>query len=91
MRWLLTRLLGKLRPGGIAYFQIPTYIPGYTFSAEKYLASQANNRIEMHVFPQPDLHELVRRCGCRLLEMREDGSAGESPKVISNTLLIEKT
>lgn len=90
MGYMLTRLLGKLRPGGIAFFQVPTYRHGYAFSAEKYLASPAKNAIEMHVFPQRDLLDLVRRCGCRILEIREDGSAGEGMAQISNTLLLEK-
>jgi SAM-dependent methyltransferase len=90
MGFLLTRLLGKLRPGGVGYFQIPTYRSGYAFAAEKYLASPANNKIEMHVYPQRALLDLVRRCGCQILEIREDGNAGESMSQISNTLFVEK-
>jgi len=90
MGYLLTRLLGKLRPGGLAFFQLPTYRVGYSFAAEKYLAAPSKNNIEMHVFPQRDLLELVRRCGCRILEIREDGGAGENNAQISNTLFLEK-
>jgi SAM-dependent methyltransferase len=87
---MLTRLLGKLRPGGIGYFQLPTYRVGYSFSAEKYLATLANNKIEMHVYPQRALFELIRRCGCQILEVREDGGAGDNMGQISNTFLVEK-
>jgi trans-aconitate methyltransferase len=88
--WLLTRLLGKLKSGGIAYFQLPTYRSGYSFSAQEYLASPTENAIEMHVFPQADLFELASRAGCRVLEIREDGAAGENMAQISNTLFLRK-
>jgi SAM-dependent methyltransferase len=91
MRHVLNALLGKLRRGGIAYFQLPTYRLGYSFSAEKYLETPQTNDIEMHVFPQRQLFDLLRTCGCQILEIREDGSAGEDWGQISNTLLVEKT
>jgi SAM-dependent methyltransferase len=90
MAYMLTRLLGKLRPGGIGFFQLPTYRLGYSFSAEEYLKKAPSNDIEMHVFPQRPLLELVQRCGCRILEIREDGATGETYSQISNTLLVEK-
>jgi SAM-dependent methyltransferase len=88
--YLLTRLLGKLRSGGIAYFQLPTYRAGYSFVGAKYLATPTTDAIEMHVYPQRELLELVRRTGCRILEIREDGGTGESMSHISNTLFLEK-
>ncbi len=91
MRHLLTRLLGKLRPGGIAFFQVPTYRAGYSFNAEKYLASPVSKDVEMHVFPQRHLFELLRSCGCRILEVREDGYAGAGSMThISNSFFVEK-
>jgi SAM-dependent methyltransferase len=90
MGYMLTRLLTKLRPGGVAFFQLPTYRLDYSFSAEEYLRHPESTNIEMHVFPQRPLLELVRRCGCRLLEIREDGNAGETYSHISNTLFVEK-
>ena len=90
MGYILNQLLSKLRLGGIAFFQIPTYRAGYSFSAERYLASPANQKIEMHVYPQRALLELIGRCGCQILEIREDGGAGEDMSQISNSLLLEK-
>jgi hypothetical protein len=90
MRYLLTTLLRKLRSGGIAYFQLPTYRYGYSFSAEQYLALPLGLEVEMHVFPQRELFDLLWRCGCRVLEIREDGAVGEDMTQISNTLLVEK-
>lgn len=91
IRLLLITALRKLRPGGIAYFQIPTYRRGYSFEVEKYLAQEVNigGPPEMHVLPQPELLEAIEIAGCRLLEMREDDAAGGNGH-ISNRLLVRK-
>ena len=89
IRLLLRTALRALRPGGIAYFQVPTYRLGYTFDAAQYLASEPKIGVpEMHVLPQPELLRLVEITGCRLLEMREDGAAGGNH--VSNRLLVQK-
>ena len=43
----------------------------------------------MHVLPQGDVLDIVRVTGCRLLEVREDGSTGDRDG-ISNTFFVEK-
>jgi len=89
IRLLLRTALRALCPGGIAYFQVPTYRLGYTFDAVQYLASKPTIGMpEMHVLPQPELLRLVEITGCRLLEMREDGAAGGNH--VSNRLLVQK-
>jgi SAM-dependent methyltransferase len=86
---MLRTVLGKLNPGGIAYFQIPTYTLGYSFDPEAYLSVPAVLGVpEMHVVPQPVLLGLVAEAGCRVLEMREDGATGGP--FISNRLLLQK-
>jgi SAM-dependent methyltransferase len=86
---LLSIMLRKLRPGGAAYFQILTYIAGYSFDVSTYLASQlVLGPPEMHVIPQADLLELFRETGCSLLELREDGSAGYP--AISSRFFVRK-
>jgi SAM-dependent methyltransferase len=86
---LLSTILGRLRPGGIANFQVPTYRLGYEFDAAKYLATPLRLGVpEMHVIPQPDLHALIEAAGCRVLEMREDGAAGGDH--ISSRLFLRK-
>lgn len=86
---MLRTLLAKLRPGGLAYFQIPTYIQGYRFKAEDYLSEEQPMGVpEMHAVPQAVLFELVAAAGCRLVEIREDGAAGAA--AISNRLLVKK-
>jgi SAM-dependent methyltransferase len=94
---LLGIVLGKLRPGGIAYFQVPTFIKDYTFSIEDYLREKADQRMmEMHAIPQKRLFDIFATNGCELLEIREDpwtfaGDAALSTNIISNSILVKKT
>ena len=90
MAHILEIILGKLAPGGIAYFQIPTYLANYTFSADSYLDSTAPvGDVEVHCVPQLELLELIARAECRVLEIREDSALGAG--TISNTLLLRKS
>jgi hypothetical protein len=87
---LLTRLLNKLRPGGVAYFQVPTYRLNYRFLVDEYLRTASPmDGIEMHVIPQWVLFDILHRCGCRLLECREDHWTGD-PRMISNSIFLRK-
>jgi 2-polyprenyl-3-methyl-5-hydroxy-6-metoxy-1,4-benzoquinol methylase len=87
---ILDTLLPKLKPGGIAYFQLPTYRLGYKFDADDYLANtEIRGRMELHVLPQPALFSLYAKHRCQVLEVREDNWPG-SPTVISNSFLLRK-
>lgn len=88
MALLLGLLLGKLRPGGVAYFQVPTYRRDYSFDATEYLRSGAG-QMEMHVLPQRAVFEIIEASACSLLEVREDGWTGDLNGV-SNSLLVQK-
>jgi protein-L-isoaspartate O-methyltransferase len=88
--WLLSILLGKLRPGGLGYFQIPTYRRGYEFRVRQYMAEGSVAQIEMHIYPMRRLLRLIAECGCELLDIRENGAAGTDPGLISNTFLVQK-
>ena len=85
---LLKTVLGKLHPGGIGYFQVPTFIKGYTFTIDSY-AHQPGS-MEMHAVPQRRLFEVIEECGCRLLEIREDPWT-DSNLIISNSFLVKKS
>ena len=88
MRHVLGLVLAKLKPGGIGYFQVPTYGLGYSFDSERYLANPPNSaEPEMHVFPQPELHALLEEQDCRLIELREDPIPGNH---ISHRVLLQK-
>jgi hypothetical protein len=45
--------------------------------------------MEMHVFPQRELFELIKEQGCRVVEVREDNYVG-SRNMISNSILVVK-
>jgi SAM-dependent methyltransferase len=98
----IEKILGKLRGGGIGYFQVPTYAPGYAFNAAAYLekpewkgagvgasAGGDDEDPEMHVVPQHVLFDLIDTMGCRLLEIREDDATGYGG-FVSSRLLIQK-
>lgn len=88
--YILRSLLPRLRKGGVAYFQIPTYAQGYRFSTREYLTHSINTPgIEMHVFPQRDLFELAADLDFEVLEVREDGATG-SANWLSNTFLLRR-
>ncbi|MBV9154182.1 MAG: methyltransferase domain-containing protein [Alphaproteobacteria bacterium] len=87
--YMLTEILGRLRPGGVAYFQVPTYGLNYEFVLQDYLQNELPpGTPEMHVLPQPELFRVIDQTGCELLEIREDGAAG--PDMISNRLFVRK-
>jgi SAM-dependent methyltransferase len=86
----LNYLLSIVRPGGVGYFQISTYRPGYRFNSGSYLSKQGDHRIaEMHMFPQPELYKLLDDKGYRLLEVREDSGAG-GQAISLNVLVMKK-
>ena len=86
---MLRIVLSKLKPGGVAYFQIPTYARGYSFDATRHLSVPVALGVpEMHVVPQSVLFGLIGEAGCRLLEMREDDASGGT--FISNRVLLQK-
>ena len=87
---LLGDLLGQLRAGGLAFFQVPTYKAGYRFSIDDYLCQKNLTDMEMHYFPQAALFNLFADHGCRVLEIREDDAIGASMTAVSNTVLLQK-
>jgi 2-polyprenyl-3-methyl-5-hydroxy-6-metoxy-1,4-benzoquinol methylase len=89
--WMLAELLGRLKPQGVAYIQIPTYRTGYLFEVERYMHTKAPNTLEMHFLPQFDVFKIIQSAGCLCLEVREDGMVGDEDKMLSNTFLIQKT
>ncbi len=90
MAWMLEKLLGQLRSGGVAYIQIPTYRNGYIFEVERYLNSTQPKTLEMHFLPQQDIFRIVELSNCRCLEIREDGMVGDEDQILSNSFVIKK-
>jgi SAM-dependent methyltransferase len=86
---MLRIVLQKLNPGGIAYFQVPTYRYGYRFDVDAYLATdQRLGEPEMHLLPQHVILRIADRAGCRPLEVREDPSGAF--EMISQRFLLQK-
>jgi SAM-dependent methyltransferase len=85
---LIRKALKSLRAGGIALFQVPTYKAGYRFVTTEWLSSEHPQDMQMHCFPQAKIFELVGKEGCVLLEVREDGAAGE--EFLSNMFVVRR-
>jgi SAM-dependent methyltransferase len=88
---ILDRLLARLRPGGVAYFQVPTHAIGYRFEVADYLKwGLQGQHVEMHYLPQRHVFRLARLHGCEVLEVREDDWVGRREVELSNTFLLRK-
>ena len=87
---LIEDMLWLLNPGGVAYFQLPTYKAGYRFKADEFLRAESMADMDMHYLPQAVVLEAIARSRCAVLEIREDSSIGPVPDSISNTFLVRK-
>ncbi len=87
---ILSQLFDRLRPGGYALFQLPTFWKGYSFSWQAQLALSDSLAMEKHVLPQAAIYALMRRCDLDLLEVHEDRAVGD-PDIISNTFFARKS
>jgi SAM-dependent methyltransferase len=87
---ILCRMFAMLASGGVALFQIPTYIRGYQFDSASYLRSPPPDLMEVHVLPQQDVLALAREAGCDVLEIREDCAVWPPSEAVSNMILFQK-
>jgi SAM-dependent methyltransferase len=87
---LVRRALRALLPGGIAMFQIPTFIAGYHFNLENWLATDHYLDMQMHCIPQSAVFRLIEENDCALLEVREDKAAGDLNTILSNTFVVKR-
>ena len=89
--YIIEALIRSLNPGGVAFFQVPTYRRGYTFSLKDYLREDAaRGGMEMHVLPQSRVFDIAQRAGGRVLEVIDDTWTGLRVKEVSNTFVIQK-
>lgn len=89
--FIIEALIRSVNPGGVAFFQVPTYRLGYSFSLTDYLGEEAKRReMEMHVIPQSKVFEIAYRAGGRVLEVIDDNWTGLRVKEVSNTFVIHK-
>jgi|SRR6185437_4858990 len=88
---LLEKIAAKLKPNGIAFFQVPTYHRDYFFQSDKYFKLRADTQeIEMHVLPQAYVFDIFARNGCVPLEVFEDEMSGSRATQRSNTFVFRK-
>lgn len=87
---ILERAFSRIRPGGVALFQVPTYWTGYAFNLSNYLKSAPSREMEMHVIPQQDVFRIAASCGFQPLEVREDNSVGSPQTFVSNLFCFVK-
>ena len=85
---LVQLALRALRAGGIAIFQVPTYMVGYRFRIAEWLATDHVLDMQMHCLPQRAIYDLIEAQGCTLLEVREDDATGASERFLSNTFVV---
>jgi 2-polyprenyl-3-methyl-5-hydroxy-6-metoxy-1,4-benzoquinol methylase len=92
IRLIVREFLKALNPGGVAYFQVPTYRLGYSFMLKRYLNNEATHHetMEMHVLPQRVIFEIAAQEGGQVIEVLEDGHTGLRFKGVSNSFLIQK-
>ena len=91
IRVTIQELIRALNPGGIAFFQVPTYRLGYRFSLQEYLISEATRGdIEMHVLPQNEIFDIVSKEHSKVVDVLEDSWTGLRNGERSNTFVIQK-
>jgi SAM-dependent methyltransferase len=89
IRIIIRELIRALNPGGIAFFQVPTYRPYYKFILNEYLNKNIENQVmEMHILPQKEIFSIIEEERANVIEVLEDGWAGCDNR--SNSFLIKK-
>jgi SAM-dependent methyltransferase len=90
IRFMLRRMLASLSPGGIAVFQLPTFIEGYSFHLADYLAGMDRlDNQELHALPQRAVFDAIREADCDLVSMIQDNSLSKINQV-SNRFVVQK-
>jgi SAM-dependent methyltransferase len=87
---LIRKGLGTLRPGGIAVFQVPSYISAYRFSLQEWLETDHPLDMQMHCLPQQRIFERIAQSHCAVLEVREDDAVGTRRRMVSNTFTVRR-
>lgn len=83
--------LGRINPGGYAYFQAPCHIYDYQFATDAYLSTlpETDNSGEIHALPQACILRLLARHGMVPIEVLPEQRLG--PMGFSFTFFAQKT
>ena len=97
----IKEFLRILKPGGVAYFQLPSEPKGFSMEAlllrvplfkDAYYRlnrmMRGNTFMEMHAVKRSELEKLIRSNGGKVLRVRDDGHAG--PQWASYSYVIQK-
>jgi len=88
---ILRHAFRALNTGGVAMFQVPVWLQGYSFQLKSYLAGTPGAEMEMHAIPQRAILELADWQGLVLRDLREDSFlVGRPAAALSNTFTFEK-
>lgn len=88
---ILRHAFRALNMGGVATFQLPVWLQGYSFQLKPYLAGTPGAEMEMHAIPQRTILELADWQGLVLRDLREDSFLiGRPAAALSNTFTFEK-
>jgi cyclopropane fatty-acyl-phospholipid synthase-like methyltransferase len=74
--FILDKILSKLRPGGVFYFQTITHHATYSFSVEPYLRWEHQQSFEMHALPMRWVNKVIRRNGLFLMDVLKERLGG---------------
>lgn len=90
--WVLATAFGRLAPGGVAMFQVPTHQEGYSFDLDAYLGREPESVMEMHVLPQAVIFRLAAEARLQVLEVREDTQlvASSAATWLSNLFVLRR-
>jgi SAM-dependent methyltransferase len=90
MLWLIKELLSRLKPGGIAYFQLPCHLFDYQFNVRDYFSNPlAGTTMEMHALPQQYVFRAIAEAGCRPVKVMPHDLIG--PLGQSYVFLVTRT
>jgi SAM-dependent methyltransferase len=87
-RYMLERIAAKAKPGALFYFQVQAYAEKYDFDPNTYLDSP-DHQMEMHVFPQSAVFDVLRTARCKILDVMEDNPTNH-PNWMSMAFLAQK-
>jgi SAM-dependent methyltransferase len=90
IRELILAALESLNPGGLAMFQVPTFIKNYRFAIKDWLEAAQTLDMEMHCLSQRAIFDTISEAKCRLVEVVEDTATGEPDKYASNVFFVRK-
>lgn len=88
IQFLLSKMMHSLRPDGVGFFQVPSYLKGYSFIYDDWISNKSS--LDMHVLPQNEIFKTIKQAGCDVLECYMDYDTGTNSGYISSTYVVKK-